>query len=209
VPTARLAGVCAVTGAAGAVTAANRTRLVGLSTLAASPHAIAEGKLWLLLTSGVVADRPWFPSLLGFAIVAFVVLSLAPLRVVIAGAAAGQVVATLLVYGSFGGARLFDHDAFSAVLDTPDIGLSAIIAAWIGVIAAVLWRRHRTPRAHVFVGLGCIACVLIGLAFRPNLTALDSEHLVAFALGVATLVFWTASRFTADLDHELAELLAS
>jgi lambda repressor-like predicted transcriptional regulator len=209
VPTARLAGVCAVTGAAGTATAANRAGLVGLTTLAASPHAIAEGKVWLLLTSGVVADRPWLPSLLGFAIVAFAVLSLAPLRVVIAAALGGQVLATLLVYGFLGGARLVDADAFSALLDAPDIGLSAIIAAWIGVIAAVLWRRHRTPQAHVFVCLGCIACVFIGLAFRPNLTVLDSEHLVAFALGAATLVLWPERHSDADLDRELAELLAS
>ena len=207
-PTARLAGVCVVTGAAGAVTAANRAGLVGLSTLAASPHAIAEGKLWLLLTSGIIADRPWLPSLLGFAIVAFAVLSLASLRVVITAAVAGQVLATLFVYGFLDATRIVDGDAFSRLLDTPDIGLSAIIAAWIGVIAAVLWRRHTTPRARVFICLGCVACVLIGLAFRPNLTAFDSEHLVAFALGVAILVLWP-QRTTTALDRELAELLAS
>jgi hypothetical protein len=186
----RATGVAAVTAAAGVITLASRSGWIGLSHLAASPNAIAKGKVWLLLTSGMVADRPWLPSLLGFAIVAFAALSVARVRVVVLAALAGQVLATLAVYGFFGLARTVDHGAFITLENTPDIGLSAIIAGWIGVVAQALWGSHRSRRAHVLIVLGCVGCALIGFAFRPNLTALDSEHLVAFTLGVAIASWW-------------------
>jgi hypothetical protein len=163
---------------------------VGVSNMAASPDAIAKGKVWLLLTSGIVADRPWLASLIGFAIVATVALAVAPLRIVVAAAVAGQVLATLAVYGVLGVARAFDHGAFASLLHTPDIGLSAIIAAWIGVVSHAYWQRYRARRAHVLNVLGCIGCALIGFAFRPDVTALDSEHIVAFALGVVIAAWW-------------------
>jgi hypothetical protein len=180
----RAVAVAALTSGAGVVTIANRSHWIGLANLAASPRAIAQGKLWLLLTSGMVADRPWLPSLLGFAIVGFAALSVASVRVVVLAALAGQVVATLLVYGFLGLARVVDGGAFAGLVNTPDIGLSAIIAAWIGVAAQAFWRRYRSRRGRVLTALGCIGCGLIGFAFRPDLTALDSEHMVAFALGV-------------------------
>jgi lambda repressor-like predicted transcriptional regulator len=187
---ARAASICAATAVAGSFTAANRAGWLGLSQIAATPKAVAEGKIWLLLTSGVVADRPWLPSLLGFAIVGIAALSMAPGRVVVLAAIAGHVVATLVVYGLLGAARGVDHAAFASLLDRPDIGLSAIIAAWIGVVARVVWRRHRSRHAHVLNAVGCIGCALIGFAFRPDVTVLDSEHLVAFALGVAIAAWW-------------------
>ena len=181
---AHAAWVCGATAAAGAVTAASRAGWLPLSELAASPKAIAEGRVWLLLTSGVVADRPWLPSLLGFALVGFAALSVAQGRVVLLAAVAGHVLATLLVYGFLGGAAAVDAGAFANLVDQPDFGLSAIIAAWIGVVACAVWRRRRSRPAHLLDAMGCVGCALIGLAFRPDVTALDSEHLVAFALGV-------------------------
>ena len=211
---ARAASIRAATAVAGAVTAANRAGWLDRAHLAASPRAVAEGKLWLLLTSGVIADRPWLPSLLGFAIVGFAALSVAPVRVVVAAALAGHVVATLAVYGFLGAADAVDHGAFAHLLDRPDVGLSAIIAAWIGVVSCAFWRRSRSRRAHVLNALGCVGCALIGFAFRPDVTALDSEHLVAFALGAAIAAWWSPPRAPAapredDLDRELQELLRS
>src|SRR5438105_1238673 len=118
--TARAASICAATAVAGAVTAANRAGWLDISHLAATPRAVAEGELWRLLTSGVIADRPWLPSLLG--------------------------------------------------------------------------------------------CAFIGFAFRPDVNALDSEHLVAFALGFAIAAWWSGPAAPAaprghDLDRELQELL--
>ncbi len=180
----RAAGICAATAVAGGVTVANRSGAIGLRSLAASPREIAEGKVWLLVTSGMIADRPWLASLLGFAIVGFAALSVASARVVVLAALAGHVLATLLVYGFLGLARVVHGGAFHAVVNQSDVGLSAIIAAWIGVVAQALWRRHRSRRAHVLIALGCVGCALIGFAFRPNVTVLDTEHIVAFWLGV-------------------------
>src|SRR5262249_41934788 len=150
----RLAGhaavICALTLVAGIATVANRAGWLGLSHLAASPRAVAEGKVWLLLTGGVVADHPWLPSLLGFAIVGFAALSVARARVVVVAALAGHVLATLVVYGFLGAADAVDHGAFANLDGQPDIGLSAIIAAWIGVISCMLSRPHRSSPAHAF-----------------------------------------------------------
>ena len=195
---------------AGLVTAASRADWPGLSHLAASPRAVAEGKLWLLFTSGVVADRPWLPSLLGFAIVGFAALWVARPSVVLVAALAGHVLATLVVYGFLGAADAVDHDVFANLLDRPDIGLSAIIAAWIGVVSCVLWGRYRSRRAHVLNVVGCIGCALIGFAFRPDVTALDSEHIVAFGLGVAVAAWWperVEATGADDVDRELERLL--
>jgi hypothetical protein len=209
----RAAGVAALTAAAGVGTLASRLDWISVSHLAATPDAIARGKVWLLLTSGVVADRPWLASLLGFAIVAYAALAVAPVRVVVAAALAGQVLATLAVYGAMGVARAIKPGAFESLENTPDIGLSAIIAAWIGVVAQTWWHRYNTRRAHTLNVIGCIGCGLIGFAFRPDLTMLDSEHLVAFAFGVVTAGWWPRREIAAqtgreDLDRELERLLA-
>jgi hypothetical protein len=200
-PALRTAWIGAATALAGVVTIATRSGLIGLSQLAASPRAVADGKLWLLLTSGVVADRPWLPSLLGFAIVGYAALSVAPVRVVVLAALAGQVLATLAVYGFLGLADAVDHDAFASLVDRPDIGLSAIIAAWIGVVSQIYWRKHGSRRAHALNALGCVGCALIGFAFRPSVTALDSEHLVAFALGAAIAAVRPRPSIGGSLPH--------
>lgn len=154
-----------------------------LASVAATPRAVGEGKVWLLVTSALLADTPWLPSLLGFAVVLAVVVYVLPLRQVLAAAVAGQLVSTLLVYGIIGAARLVDGHAFGSVVDLQDFGFSAMIAAWIGAVACVAWARH----SHLQVVAGCLVCLAVGLAFRPTLTFLDSEHIVAFAIGVAVV----------------------
>jgi hypothetical protein len=173
-----LVGATAVVGAG---TAANRLAGLPLSSLAATPRAVGDGKLWLLVTSGLLADTPWLPSLVGFAIVLAVALCVLPVRDVVVAAAAGQIVSALIVYGIVGVARLVEPHAFASVIDLPDFGVSAMIAAWIGAVAAVAWARHN----HLLVVAGCFACLGVGLAFRPTITFLDSEHIVAFAIGIA------------------------
>ena len=176
-------GILGATALAGAGTAANRLADVPLSSVAATPRAIGEGKLWLLLTCGLVADTPWLPSLLGFAIVLAVAVYVLPPRQVVAAAIAGQFLSAFVVYGIIDGARLVDGRAFGSVVDLPDFGLSAMIAAWIGAVACVAWTRH----SHLRVVAGCLVCLGVGLAFRPTLTFLDSEHVVAFAIGIAVV----------------------
>jgi hypothetical protein len=175
-----LAGTAVVT----AGTALNRLAGLPLGSVAASPRALDEGRLWLLVTSGLLADDPWLPSLVGFAIVLSCALCLLAPRIVIGVAAAGQVGSALVVYGAIAAVRLVDPRAFSSLLTAPDYGVSAIIAAWIGAVAAVAWRRFPTRNGRLGVVAGCLVCLGVGLACRPDVTFLDSEHLVAFGLGI-------------------------
>lgn len=181
-------GLVGATAVVGAGTAANRLAGLPLSSMAATPRAVAGGKLWLLVTSGLLADTPWLPSLFGFAIVLAVALYVLQVSDVVFVAAAGQVVSTLVVYLIIGVARLVEPHAFASVVDLQDFGVSAMIAAWIGAVAAVAWSRHN----HLLVAAGCLACLGVGLAFRPTITFLDSEHLVSFAIGAA----YMSSRFS-------------
>lgn len=181
---AALAASTATAVAAG-VTCANRLGELSLSSIAASPQAFGEGKVWLIVTSALIADRPAVPSLVGFWIVAVAALLLCSLRVVASAAAFGHVLSALGIYGLVALVRLVDPHAFGSILQLSDYGLSAIIAAWLGAIAHVLWSRHPSRVAHVAVAAGSLGCAGIGIAFRPDLTFLDSEHLLAFAVGVA------------------------
>jgi hypothetical protein len=181
----RAFGVAAATAVVGAGTAVNRLVGVPLSSFASSPRLVGEGRVWLLLTSGVLADNPWLPSLAGFAVALAVASWVLPGHVVVSAAAAGQVLSALLVYGGVGLVRLLDPRAFGSVVGQRDFGLSAVIAAWIGAVAGVYWGRYPSARGRTVVVLGCLCCLGVGLAFRPHLTFLDSEHIVAFAIGAA------------------------
>jgi len=183
----RSVGVVAATAVVGAGTAANRLFSVPLSSFASSPRLVGEGRVWLLVTSGVLADNPWLPSLAGFAIALAVALWVLPGHVVAFAAVSGQILSALLVYGSVGLVRLLDAHAFGSVVVESDFGLSAVIAAWIGAVARVYWRRYPSARGRMGVVLGCFCCLGVGLAFRPHLTFLDGEHIVAFAIGAALL----------------------
>jgi hypothetical protein len=181
---AALAASCATT-VAGTATLLNRLGELPLSSVASSPQAVGDGRVWLVATSGLIADRPLVPSLLGFWIVGFAALILCSVRVVALVAVAGHICSALAVYALIGLTRLVDPEGFASVVQLADYGLSAIIGAWIGAIAAVLWRRTATRRAHLAIALGSLGCAGIGLACRPDVTFLDSEHIVAFAIGAA------------------------
>jgi hypothetical protein len=158
-----------------------RLRVLAVADLAATPRAIEDGRVWLLATSAFVADRPQVPSILGFVIVGLAALVGAGPRVLWAAAAAGHVVATLVVYAAL------DLAAYSVT--QPDYGTSAVIAAWIGVVAYHVYRRRSGAAAAAI----CIVAGLVGLLLRPNLDVLDTEHVVALAFGAATAA-WLPGR---------------
>jgi hypothetical protein len=176
-------GTGAATAAVGAVTTANRLGAFRLAAIAASPRAIGDGRLWLLLSSAAIADRPAVASLLGFWIVGVAVLSLCGWRVAVVAGFVGHVLATLAVYGVVGAVRLADPGALGRIVTLDDYGLSAIMAAWLGAISAASWAGHRLGVVAL-----CASSAAIGLLLRPDLTLLDSEHVVAFALGVAVVL---------------------
>jgi hypothetical protein len=167
------------------LTAAQRAGAIPLDGVAASPHKIAQGKFWLLLTSGLFADRPTVPSLLALALFGFVALAVCGSRVLWTSALIGHAGATLLVYYSIALVRISYPNAFHQVLGVQDIGLSAICAAWLGAIVAVVWRRaDPTPAKRLWIVLAVAAIGLIAWRVRPDLTVLDADHGIAFFIGV-------------------------
>ena len=154
------------------MTVLNGAGVIALRDLAATPQSVAGGRAWQLLTSALVADHPVVPSIVGFTGVGLAALALSGSRVLWAAAVAGHVGSALAVYGLL--------DAISYRVDQPDFGTSAVISAWIGVIAYEV-RRRRSSGAAVAV---CAVAAIVGWLCRPHFDALDTEHAVALAVGV-------------------------
>src|SRR5262249_23886837 len=143
-----------------AVTMLNRLGVIPLHDVASSLPAAQEGRIWLLLTSAFVADRPAVPSIVGFVIVGLAALAFCGSRVLWTAALAGHLLGTVLVYVVL--------DAANVRVTIPDFGTSAIIAAWIGVIA-----YHVRTRGYGVAPLAlCIVAGLVGWFFRPDLDVL-------------------------------------
>src|SRR4051794_425722 len=172
--------------ALGAVRAATGWDAPG--ALAASPDALAGGRLWLLPASGLIVQGA-VPALqlAAAALLAWgVVRRLGPATFWIA-AVAGHVGATLLTYGAIGALWLVDAPAARPVTDAPDYGISAVSAACAGALAASGTVRHLPrPRLAVALGVGALAAFAVLTPARGELTA--AEHLIAFAAGAAVVV---------------------
>ena len=184
------ASILAATGAISTVTAASRAGALPARALASSPASFAQGHVWLLATSALLADRPAAASILGFLVVGLAAVRVCGGRVVWLAAASGHVLSGVVVYLGLGLARVLDPSAFEHVLRLPDCGSSAIIAAWIGAIACDLWRRHHRTGAVALV----VVSGLVGWYFKGALTVIDTEHAVALAFGVAAMRLLPAVR---------------
>jgi hypothetical protein len=168
--------------------------------LAATPAAIAEGKVWLLMTSGfLVSGEP----AIGFSGTAVDVLELIALALAAAlvverlgaiafwrAAVAGHVGGALLVYAALGVVWLVSRDADRGVVHKLDYGVSAVWMALLGALMVFAWRvlgtGSRRPREVVLL----VACAATGVAgatlFSPFV---DAEHGLAFALGGLVFAF--------------------
>ncbi len=179
-------GTCLIT----AVTAVTRHGQVAVRTFAATPRSLPEGRVWLLVTSAFVADRPVAASILGFLVVGVAAVWICGPRVAWIAAASGQVFSAAIVYVAIGLVRLVEPSAFQSAVTLRDFGTSAIIAAWIGAIAYVIWSGGRPGPAAAL----CIVSALIGWYCKGTLTVLDWEHLFALALGAASARYALALR---------------
>jgi hypothetical protein len=181
----RVSSVALVSGAVTAVTVATRTGAVGTQTLAATARSVGDGRLWLLATSAFVADRPAVPSIAGLALVGVVAVCLLGGRTAWTAAALGHLGSALFVYAALDLAVALHRPGAERASTLPDFGTSAVIASWVGALAAYGWQRREGMRARAMIAAGACACGLIGWLLRPDLTVLDTEHLVAFAVGAA------------------------
>lgn len=158
--------------------------IVSRTAFAASPSAVVHGRIWLLLSSGVVVDHPALVSLLS--LTAFAVVSAAvcgPRKTILAGAY-GHVLSTLVVYVAIELMRIGQPYAFEPALRTSDFGVSAVCAAWLGATAATLWVSRRPPARPAIVA-GCAFVTVVAYALHPNHSIIASEHVFAFLVGVA------------------------
>lgn len=166
------------------LTAAIQAHALSIQPFAASAGRVAAGRLWLLLSSALVIDRPVAVGLVAFAGIAAATLWFCGARVFWIAAVAGHVGSTLLVYGIIGVFRLDDPHLFSQAVGTPDFGVSAMQAAWVGALTAHGWQRCGSgvrPR----VAMALVVCAVAGIAWllHPDPSILTSEHLFAFLIG--------------------------
>lgn len=171
------------------LTFANAEKLLPTSEVAASPSRVAHGDIWLLVTSGLLVQRPIVLSLVSFVLLGVLVVVVCGPKVLWLSAVIGHVFSTVITYGLLAAVRLADHTAYSSLQRSPDYGVSAIAAAWMGSIACAAWeRRASSLRGKAAVVLSCTAVVLFAWMVerhvQRHLTFLDSEHAFAFALGV-------------------------
>jgi hypothetical protein len=148
--------------------------------LAATPDQVANGELWLLLSSGLVIDGlPW----LQFSVLA-IVMALAYVRVgagrLWAAGLTAHVGSALLAYAGIGVLNLLGAD-IGDIAAEPDYGVSVLLAGELGAIAVSGGRRT----ALLVGGLG-VAGFGIGLADANALA--NVEHLLGFLLGAATIL---------------------
>lgn len=202
-----MAGLAAAIAVVATLSAVERAGLVPLHALAATPRAVAAGHVWLLVTNALVADNPLVGSLLSLVLLGAAALAICGPRLAWTAAAVGHVGSTLLVYLGFSLARLLVPGTFDRLLDHPDYGVSAALAAWIGAGAAVVWRAHPARTARTGIVAFCVAAAAIGWTLDTDRTALDADHVIAFAIGIGLAApFW--ARALAAARARLAALAA-
>jgi hypothetical protein len=179
------AGLAAAVAVVSTLSALERVGVVPLHALAATPRAVADGRVWLLVTNALVADNPVVASLLALVLLGTAALVLCGPRLALTAGAIGHVGSTVVVYLSFAIARAVVPGTFESLLEHPDFGVSAVLAAWLGAGSTVVWRAHPTRSARTGVVATCLAAAAIGWTLDTDRTALDADHVVAFAIGIA------------------------
>lgn len=160
--------------------------VLSAAQLAASPRRVADGELWLLVTSGLIATRPAALALASFALLAAVAFLVCGPRIFWAATVLGHIGATTMAYGVLGIARASDPSDNAGLVTRLDFGVSAMQAAWIGAIAAALWlgwARSSVAR-RLEIAAACAAVGLVAYLAKPGLSLLDVDHGFAFAIGV-------------------------
>ena len=150
-------------------------------TLAASPADVAHGRVWLLLTSGLVIDGvPWL-QLAVLALVLAVALERLGAARLWAVALVAHVGSALVAYAGVGVLWLVDRALVDGVVHAPDYGVSVVLAGELGALAVAGGRRMA-----LFVGALVLAGIGIGVADASLLA--NVEHLLGFALGALTIL---------------------
>jgi hypothetical protein len=169
-----LAGPASVGLYLGALAAIQATGRPDWETLTSSADAAAHGKVWLLLTSGLVIDGlPWLQLAVLAAVMLVALVRLGAARLWIVGLSA-HVGAALLAYAGLGVIWLVDASQTNP--KEADYGVSVLFAGLLGALAVSGGRR-----LAIVVGAASAAGFAIGLADASWLA--NAEHVLGFAIG--------------------------
>jgi hypothetical protein len=158
---------------------------VSVHALACSPGAMAAGRLWTLVTSGVIIAGPPVPQLLMTGIVAVVVVRLAGARTWWLSAVAGHFGATFVAYAGIAAVYIVDRPTAEGVVHAPDYGISAVWAATTGTLLVLLHRAGVHPRLTAVCTVALLGAFVALVGIDGELA--DIEHLVAFLFGLAVV----------------------
>jgi hypothetical protein len=169
-----LAGPASVGLYLGALAAIQATGRPDWESLTSSADAAAHGRVWLLLTSGLVIDGvPWLQLAVLAGVMVFALVRLGAARLWIVGLSA-HVGSALLAYAGLGvidaiGASQTDaHEA--------DYGVSVLFAGLLGALACSGGRR-----LALVIGVLSLGGFAIGLEDASWLA--NVEHVLGFAIG--------------------------
>lgn len=183
---ARLGGVTPLGAASiaaylGALVVIEATGEPNWRSLACSPDAVAHGRLWLLVSSGLdIDDLPWAQLTVLALILAVALWRLGAARLWTVALVA-HVGAALIAYAAIGVLWLIDRSTVAATVVEPDYGISVVLAGELGALAASGGRRTALP-------IGVAALIGFGIGVADASALANAEHLLGFALGAVTLV---------------------
>jgi hypothetical protein len=148
--------------------------------LASSPAAIARGRLWSLVTSGLLVTRDPIVQLVAAALLTVAAIqALGPATFWLA-AAAGHLGSALLAYAGIGLLWLLARADVDSVTDAPDFGISCVVLGVLGALAVAASGRRPAAWRMLAVAAGAAICAVI-----PPFGLAAVEHALAFALGAA------------------------
>jgi membrane associated rhomboid family serine protease len=149
--------------------------------LASSPEDVVHGKVWLLLTSGLVIEGlPWAQLSVLAVILAVALVRLGTGRLWTVALAA-HMGATLVAYAGVGVLWLIDHETVVGTVDQPDYGVSVVLAGELGALAAGGGRR-------IALLVGAAALVGFGIGVADSSALANAEHLLGFVIGALTYI---------------------
>ena len=152
-----------------------------VADVASSPAQIADGQVWLLLTSGLVIDGlPWAQLTLLAALLVVAVRRLGTAWTWIAALGA-HVGAALIAYAAVGVLWLVDRSAVEGTVDQADYGVSVILAGLLGALTVTAPTRRAAIVLALASGAGFAAATATSSALA------SAEHALGFAIGAALL----------------------
>ncbi len=161
-----------------------------IDQVALTPSRLAEGRMWLLFTSGFVVAGPAIPQILALAALAGCLNRFGGSLLFWRSALAGHILSTLLTYAGVGVLALAHAGIANGLLDEPDYGISAV---WAGALGAAAVGSFLGPPDHgrrPWLAYAAVAVIIVISAFSRGLAL--PEHALAFALGAT--VMWRSGR---------------